>query len=113
MRSKILEQYLDNLNQIHNLDDFTSTYKNIIIFESEKDIETGLLKYDNIDNNSIFIFTFPDEKNRIFHTVGMKYPIHIFGYNRKKILVDKKMDCQPGIKKIHLEPSKYIVEILA
>ena len=51
--------------------------------KTEEDISKGLLRFDKPPIGKAFVFEFPDEKIRTFHTVGMKFPINIYFFNNK------------------------------
>lgn len=84
---------------------------NIIIFDTPEDWKVGLLRYHEPPKEKKFIFIFPDEKIRSFHTVGMEFNIDIYFYDANKKLVKFYKNCEPGIFKISSEkPAKYAVE---
>lgn len=107
----ILEEYLKTLTGNH-LDNLLSDYQNVIIYDTDKDIKTGLLRYSHSPVNTAFLFKMPKEKVLTFHTVGMKFPIKIFFFNSKKEIVYSYGEVSPGIDHITSKrPAKYVVEI--
>lgn len=85
---------------------------NIIIFESREDQSLGLLRYDKAPIGKKFVFKFQNEQVRVFHTVGMKFPIDIHFFNEDRELIKSCMNCKPGIYTISSGgPAKYAVEI--
>jgi uncharacterized membrane protein (UPF0127 family) len=88
-----------------------SKYDMIKVFETEKDLIMGLLKYKNIPYNMAFLFRFKNEELRLFHTIGMKFNIDIYFFNKKGNLIAKYIDCPPGKNYSSLEKCKYVVEV--
>ncbi len=110
MNNSILEKYLTELTNNH-MDDLLSGYE-IVTYTDPKDIEVGLLRYKNAPKGKAFLFKFPDEDIREFHTIGMKFPIKIFFFNSKKEIVYSTGKANPGIEIISSKiPAKYVVEI--
>lgn len=104
----ILEQYLNKIQT--DMDDLLSSYK-VVVYSSKEDIEKGLLRFNKPPFGYAFLFKFPDEKIRSFHTIGMKFPIIIHFFNKDKgiVFTDK---VNPGLKNISSKnPAKYVVEI--
>ena len=86
--------------------------KNKVIFDTPEDWRVGLLRYHEPPEGKKFIFIFPDEEVRIFHTTGMEFNIDIHFYDANKKLVKSYRNCKPNIKFISSEkPAKYVVEI--
>ena len=111
--SDFLSLYLETLDQ--NGSDLKKLIfgKPLVIFRKLQDIERGLLKYnkDQVSKDMRFLFVFPDEKERIFHTKGMKFGIDIYFYNKDGKLIHKKLRCPPGVGEIKSNgPCKYAVE---
>ena len=79
MNNSILENYLTELTNNH-MDDLLSGYE-VITYTDPKDIEVGLLRYKTAPKGKAFLFKFPDEDIREFHSIGMKFPIKIFFFN--------------------------------
>lgn len=112
----ILSMYLESLSQ-----DSSDLRKLIfghplVIFRKDEDIKRGLLKFEKkqISKDLRFLFVFPNEKERIFHTIGMKFSIDIYFFDKDGTLVSKHLDCHPGIKEIKSNGlTKYVVETLA
>lgn len=89
-----------------------SGYPKLVAFDSERDLQIGLLRYNNIPHAAAFIFRFKDEKVRSFHTVGMRFNIDISFFNKKGELVKKYLNCEPGLESISsVQPAKYAVEV--
>lgn len=110
MHNTIIENYLNKLSNNH-MDDLLSGYE-VITFTKPNDIEIGLLKYKTIPKGKAFLFKFPDEDIREFHTVNMKFPIKMFFFNSKKEIVYSAGKVNPGVKLISSKkPAKYVVEI--
>ena len=112
----ILSMYLESLSQ-----DSSDLRKLIfghplVIFRKDEDIKRGLLKFEKkqISKDLRFLFIFPNERERIFHTIGMKFNIDIYFFDKDGSLVNKKINCFPGIKEIKSNGlTKYVVETLA
>jgi len=110
MNNSILENYLTELTNNH-MDELLSGYE-IVTYTDPKDIEVGLLRYKTAPKGKAFLFKFPDEDIREFHSVGMKFPIKIFFFNSKKEIVYSAGKVNPGIEIISSKvPAKYVVEI--
>lgn len=85
--------------------------KDIIVFDTPEDWKVGLLRYHEPPVAKKFIFKFPDEQVRTFHTVGMDFNIDIYFYDANKKLIVSYKNCKPGIFKISSQkPAKYAVE---
>lgn len=85
---------------------------NIIIFDNPEDWRVGLLRYHEPPVGKKFIFVFPDEKIRTFHTVGMEFNIDIYFFDSNEKIVARYKNCKPGIEVISSKkPTKYVVEI--
>lgn len=111
MKRKILENYLMELNDSINMDNLLTGHK-VITYKDPKDLETGLLRYDNPPKGKAFIFQMPEEEILDFHTMGMKFPINIYFFNSKKELVKYYKEVPSGINHIYSKyPAKYVVEI--
>jgi uncharacterized membrane protein (UPF0127 family) len=94
------------------MDDLLSKYKEVIIYDNEKDIELGLLRFKEPPKGKAFLFKFPKEEILDFHTVGMNFPINIYFFNSKKEIVFSYSSVSPGIDHISSKgQSKYVVEI--
>lgn len=113
----ILGLYLESLDQTDSSDLRKLTFgKPIVIFSKSEDITTGLLKFEKkqVSKDLRFVFVFPEEEELSFHTVGMKFNIDIYFFDKDGALVSKRMNCPPGIEGIKSKgPAKYVVEILA
>jgi uncharacterized membrane protein (UPF0127 family) len=110
MYKTILEVYLNKITNNH-MDDLLSGYE-VITYTDPKDIEVGLLRYKTIPKGKAFLFKFPDEDIRTFHTIDMKFPIKIFFFNSKKEIVYSAGKVNPGKEIITSKvPAKYVVEI--
>lgn len=110
MYKTILEVYLNKITNNH-MDDLLSGYE-VITYTDPKDIEVGLLRYKTAPKGKAFLFKFPDEDIREFHTIGMEFPIKIFFFNSKKEIVYSTGKVNPGIEIISSNvPAKYAVEI--
>ena len=110
MSKTILEEYLNKISNNH-MDVLLSGYE-VITYTDPKDIEIGLLRYKTAPKGKAFLFKFPDEDIREFHTVGMKFPIKILFFNSKKEIVYSAGKVNPGIEIITSKvPAQYVVEI--
>jgi len=111
----ILESYLDNLSlEDSDLFGLLSKFEKIVIFKKAEDITTGLLKYKTISPDTAFLFKMPGEEILTFHTVGMKFNINIYFFNKSGKLVNWFDNVKPGAKKISSNvPAMYVVEILS
>ena len=110
MRKTFIENYLTELTN-NQMDDLLSGYE-VITYTDPKDIEVGLLRYKNAPKGKAFLFKFPDEDIREFHTIGMKFPIKIFFFNSNKELLYSSGKVEPGKEIITTKkPTKYVVEI--
>ncbi len=104
----ILEQYLNKINLFENL---LSKYKEVVVYKTENDISTGLLRFNKAPKNKIFLFVFPNEELLEFHTMGMKFPINIYFFNSNKELVSFYNNVKPEIELIDSKkPSRYVIE---
>ena len=107
---KILDIYLESLNQ-SDLSNKLSKYK-VITFKTDEDIRKGLLKYDKLPLGKCFLFILPYEQLGDFHTIGMKFNIDIYFYDKNGKIDSYKLDIKPGMKSIKSKGKvKYIVEI--
>jgi uncharacterized membrane protein (UPF0127 family) len=112
----ILSLYLESLEQDSSDLKKLTFGKPMIIFSKTKDISTGLLKFkkDQVSKNLRFLFVFPNEAERVFHTVGMKFNIDIYFFDKDGALISKKINCPPGVEDIKSKgPCKYVVENLS
>lgn len=88
-----------------------SNYKQVIWTDPE-DHKLGLLRFNSPPINTLFIFMFPESKFVNFHTVGMKFNIDIYFFDRHKDLIYVVKNCPPGIKNIPSKrPCKFVIEI--
>lgn len=105
---KLLEQYLNKLNsQMQNL---LSKYT-VVTYDNERDIELGLLRFNKPPVGKAFLFKFPDEEIREFHTLKMKFPIQIYFFNKNEEMVHLTGEVKPGKIVSSKEKCKYVVEI--
>jgi len=105
-----LENYLEKLNS-SDLINILKKYKKIEIFDSNDSIRLGLLKYDYPPKDTVFLFKFTNEKIRVFHTVGMKFPINIHFFGSKGNILYTTGIVNPGNKSLSSKmPTKYVVE---
>jgi len=111
----ILESYLDNLSlEDSDLFRLLSKFQKIVIFKKAEDITTGLLKYESIPSDTAFLFKMPEEEILTFHTVGMKFNINIYFFNKSGKLVNWFDNVKPGAKKISSNVrAMYVVEVLS
>ena len=106
----VLKYYLESLNQT-DLDNKLSGY-DVIIYKTDDDLKKGLLRYNKAPIEKCFLFILPNEQIGDFHTIGMKFPIDIYFYNKDKQLDSSKLNSEPGIRSIKSKGEvKYIVEI--
>lgn len=105
----LLREYLKKLNS--NMQELLSKYT-VVTYDKEETIELGLLKYNTPPKGKAFLFKFPDEKMRLFHTIDMKFPIDIYFFDKNEEIVYSYKNVQPGIQEISSKrPAKYVVEI--
>lgn len=94
--------------------DETKPDKKVVIWTTPHDHRVGLLRYNSPPRGHIFIFKFTGEKVRIFHTVGLKFNIHLFFFDAVGKLVSKYIDVPPGVEEISSRKKcKYALEIPA
>jgi uncharacterized membrane protein (UPF0127 family) len=111
---KILQFYLEQIQHEKTMTTFLSNFKRIIKFTSEKDHSIGLLRYKSIPENIAFLFEFENDKIRNFHSVGMKFNIDIFFYDKHGDLIINYKNIKPGIKKISSkEECRFAIETLS
>jgi uncharacterized membrane protein (UPF0127 family) len=104
----VIKEYLEKINMFDYL---LSKYKNVITYQTENDITTGLLRFNKPPKNTIFLFLFPKEEILEFHTIGMKFSINIYFFNSQKQLVSKYINVKPNTKLINSKNlSKYVIE---
>ncbi|GIU69061.1 MAG: hypothetical protein KatS3mg002_0297 [Candidatus Woesearchaeota archaeon] len=119
LRYKNLNIYLEQLffedDHVRHIKDILSKFpeNNIIIYDTPKDIEIGLLRYQiDVPTGKVFLFKFPNEKERSFHTVGMTFPIDIYFFDKKGFLITSYKEVPPGVSNIPSKlPTKYVIEI--
>jgi uncharacterized membrane protein (UPF0127 family) len=107
IRLNILENYLKKINS--QIKELLSKYE-VITYDSEKDIELGLLRFDEPPKGKAFLFKFSNEEIREFHTTGMKFPIKIYFFNKKEEIVYQDQ-VKPDKIISSKVPCKYVVEI--
>jgi len=93
-----------------------SKFKNIKKFESYKQLTQGLLKYSRytIPKDTAFLFKFEESDILFFHTINMKINIDIYFFDSNGDLVNKVLNCEPGMRDISsMKPAKYAVEFLS
>ncbi len=106
----LIEQELEDAPE--SMDNILSSYSSIKTFSSAREIVDGLTVYDEISSDAAFIFKFPTEKVRTFHTRGMKFPIDIYFFNSNKELISKYSNIKPGVEHISSKlPAQYVVEV--
>jgi uncharacterized membrane protein (UPF0127 family) len=104
----LLNEYLNDLNS--DMSNLLSKY-DVTTYTKEEDINKGLLRFNKSPKGKAFLFVFPDEKIRIFHTISMKFSIKIYFFDKNKKLINSKYS-EPNIKKIHSkEPAMFVVEV--
>ena len=82
-------------------------------FNSDDDRMSGLLKYESIPKDKVFIFIFPKEEKQEFHTLRMKFTIGINFYDKSGKLIKTYPKCEPNKTNINsIKPIKYAVEYL-
>lgn len=111
--TNILNMYLESLEQDASDLRKMTFGKPIVIFSKTEDRATGLLKFEKkqVSKNLRFLFVFPDEEEISFHTVGMKFNIDIYFFDKDGSLINKRLNCKPGIEDIRSNgPCKYVVE---
>jgi uncharacterized membrane protein (UPF0127 family) len=112
----LLSLYLESLEQDASDLRKLTFGKPLVVFSKQKDRVTGLLRFekDQITKNLRFLFVFPNETEIVFHTVGMKFNIDIYFFDKDGSLVSKRLNCSPGIEDIRSKgPCKYVVECLS
>jgi uncharacterized membrane protein (UPF0127 family) len=103
-----INEYLKKINS--EMQKLLSKYE-VVEYTSEKDIELGLLRFNKPPVGKAFLFIFPNEEVKEFHTIGMKFPIKIYFFNKDEKLV-YSCNAKPGIKIISSKlPTMYVVEI--
>jgi len=111
--ASILNLYLESLEQ-DTSDLRKMTFgKSLVIWTKEKDLSTGLLRYEKnqVPKKLYFLFVFKTENEKVFHTVGMKFNIDIYFFDKDGSLINKRLNCPPGIEEIKSNgPCKYVVE---
>jgi len=111
----ILENYLIELDfEDSDLFSLLSKFEKVVTFKKDEDIAKGLLKYKSISPNMAFLFKMSEEEILTFHTVGMKFDIDIYFFNKSGRLVNWFNGVKPGVKKISSNvPAMYAVETLS
>lgn len=111
----ILEIYLENLSiEDSDLSRLLSKFKKVVTLETSEDTVIGLLKYESIPSDTAFVFKMPEEKILTFHTMGMKFDIDIYFFNKSGKLIKWYGDVKPEVKKISSGvPAAYAVEVLS
>jgi len=108
----MLEAYLKKLGE-SDLKKHLSKYNNnnVVIYDTEKERKRGLLRFVEPPKEKVFLFKYPDEKIRVFHTIGMTFPINIFFFNKDGNQLCSYKNVPPGIKYISSkQPSMYVIE---
>lgn len=106
---KFLNEYLNKLNL--NMKELLSGYI-VVKYSKEEDIEKGLLRFKEPPKGRAFLFQFSNEEIREFHSVGMKFPIDIYFFDKNENMVQSYKNVKPGIEIISSKkPCKYVVEI--
>jgi len=106
---KLISEYLNKLNT--NMDELLSKSK-VVTYDSIDDIRIGLLRFNKAPKGKAFLFKFPDEQIRVFHTIGMKFPIKIYFFDKNKELVYSYGEVKPGLDDLtYKKPFMYVVEI--
>lgn len=113
IKTNILEKYLKSITK-NDLDDILNKYEKFEIYDNEKDIEIGLLRFKNPPKTKAFLFILPEEKKAVFHTIGMKFHIDIYFFDSNKKLINSFKKVRPGIEFIFSKkPAKYVLEIVS
>ncbi len=96
-----------------DLDDLLSKFENVVTWTTPRNLRIGMLRFtkNNVPKNTAFVFKFPTEKVRHFHTVGMEFNINIFFFDKKGKIVSIHLDVKPGTSEISSKgKSMYVVE---
>ncbi len=105
-----LSEYLHYLNE-NDLDNLISKYE-VIEYNTIEDVHTGLLRFSNPPESTAFVFNFKTNDEKFFHTIGMKFNIDIYFFDKDKNLIKKVKNVKPGIKNISSDkPCLFVVEI--
>jgi len=106
-----LSEYLYYLSE-NDLDNLISKYNNVIEYNTPKDIQIGLLRFSKPPKNTAFLFNLKTDCEQVFHTVGMKFNIDIYFFDKNRNLVKKVENVPPGARNINSTKScLYVVEI--
>jgi len=111
--SSILNLYLESLEQDSSDLKKLTFGKPLMVFSKDEEHNVGLLKFrkEQLNKSIRFLFVFPKEEERSFHTVGMKFNIDIYFFDKDGSLINKRLNFPPGIEEIKSNgPCKYVVE---
>jgi uncharacterized membrane protein (UPF0127 family) len=82
----------------------------LVILETQEELEKGLLVYDAPVHDKVFLFKFPTEDIREFHTFNMCADIDIYFLDENKEIVHKELNCKPNNFFSSVFPAKYVIE---
>jgi len=105
-----LNIYLEQI-QTNDMDDLLSRFLKVVTYKTDKDKSEGLLRFNNISDDTAFLFKYDNERILDFHTIGMKFPINIEFFDSEGDIVKLYKNCKPGIKNISsIKPAMFVVE---
>lgn len=105
-----LNIYLEQIQE-NDMDNLLSRFLKVVVYKKPEDISQGLLRFNNIPDDTAYHFIFDSEKVLTFHTVGMKFPINIEFFDSDGEYIKTYKNCKPGIEKISsIKPAKFAVE---
>lgn len=97
-----------------DLSKFLSTFNKVVTFETDKDLTLGLLRYKKISSKTAYLFKYKEEVILNFHTMGMKFNIDIYFFNKDGTMVFAYKNCEPGRSLISSkQPAICAVEVLS
>lgn len=113
MHSKTMSKlniYLEQIQE-NDMDNLLSRFLKVVVYKTPEDTSEGLLRFNNIPDDTAYHFVFNSERILNFHTVGMKFPINIEFFDSDGDHIKTYDNCKPGIKNISsIKPAKFAVE---
>lgn len=81
-----------------NLIDFLKRFREVVLWDSEEDHQLGMLRFQNEtpSHDTAFVFKFEDDQLLHMHTVGMKFCIDIYYFDKRGNFINKWMNVPPG-----------------
>lgn len=94
----MLEKYLQEMhNDYPNLKEFLSKFREVVVWDKEEDHHEGLLRFDSAPSpETAFVFKFEDDQLIHMHTLGMKFCIDIYFFDKHGHFINKWMNVPPG-----------------